>query len=243
MVEQQAARADQVRGLFDAKAASWSAKYAPDGRLTSRLTLLTAALSRHVPPGGCVRDLGCGTGELARAAAGAGLRSTGCDISEEMLLHAADGDPGGAVRWMRLDPRWRRLPFVAAAFDAVVASSLLEYVDDPAAVLRECARVLRPGGAVLCTVPDLTHPVRWLEWPACLAARSPLASAAGDRWPRMQNHLTYLRISRQRRRARWWRSAALRSGLRPIPGPVDSGGRSTLRLLAFELTHDTGRIR
>ena len=111
------------------------------------------------------------------------LRVTGCDISAEMLARAAAGDPGGAVEWVELDPRWQRLPFESATFDAVVAASVLEYVDEPAAVLRECARVLRPGGIVLCTVPDLTHPVRWLEWLAGLAARLPLARAAGGRWP------------------------------------------------------------
>ena len=65
----------------------------------------------------------------------------------------------------------------SATFDAVVAASVLEYVDSPAAVLGECARVLRPGGVMLCTVPDLAHPVRWLEWAA--AAARPAASRSG----------------------------------------------------------------
>ena len=109
-------------------------------------------------------DLGCGTGELARHLAAAGLRVTGCDISAEMLARLPRPIPTGAVEWVPLDPGWQTLPFESASFDAVVAASVLEYVDEPAAVLRECARVLRPGGVVLCTVPDLTHPVRWLEW-------------------------------------------------------------------------------
>ena len=103
-------------------------------------------------------DLGCGTGELARHLAGAGLRVTGCDISANMLGQAAAADPAGAAEWIQLDPDWRTLPFATASFDAVVAASVLEYVGSPAAVLRECARVLRPGGVLLCTVPDPRAP-------------------------------------------------------------------------------------
>ena len=80
----------------------------------------------------------------------------------------------------------------------MVASSVLEYVSSPAVVLAECARVLRPGGVMLCTVPDLTHPVRWLEGLARLAALVPAVRSAGQRWPRLGRYLTYLTISRQR---------------------------------------------
>ncbi len=124
-------------------------------------------------------DLGCGTGELARHLAASGLRVTGCDISANMLNQAAAADAAGAAGWVPLQPGWQALPFAPASFDAVVAASVLEYVGSPAAVLGECARVLRPGGVMLCTVPDLAHPVRWLEWAA--AAISPAASRSGCR--------------------------------------------------------------
>ncbi len=224
---------DQVRLLFDAKAATWPAKYAPDGRLTGRLAQFADALVYHAPAEGRVLDIGCGTGELARAADGAGLRVTACDISQEMLRRAS-GESGSAVDWVLLDPRWRRLPFESATFDAVVASSVLEYVDRPNAVLRECARVLCPGGIALCTVPDLTHPVRWLEWLAGLAARLPLARALGSRWPRLDAYLTYLRISQQRRPAGWWRAVAAQAGLLTVPSPVGAEEHSPLRLLILK---------
>ena len=157
----------------------------PDGRLTGRLNKLADAVGYHVPAGGRVLDLGCGTGDLARHLASAGLHVTGCDISANMLSRAAASDPRGVIELRRLDPMWRTLPFPAGRFDAVVTSSVLEYVDSPAVVLAECARVLRPGGVMLCTVPDLTHPVRWVEGLARLAAlgamvRSMPASAGRD---------------------------------------------------------------
>jgi len=233
----------QVRQLFDAKAAAWPSKYTPDGRLAGRLASLAGAVTYHVSAGGCVLDLGCGTGELASVIAAAGMRATGCDISPEMLHRATAADPARMVGWVQLDPGWRRLPFESATFDAVVAASVLEYVDDPTAVLRECCRVLRPGGTLLCTVPDPHHPIRWLEWLLGIAAQVPLVRAAGRRWPRLDGYLTYLRISRQRHSSRWWRTVATRAGLLDVRYAADSSERSPLLELTFqrpnEMRNDT----
>jgi SAM-dependent methyltransferase len=224
----------QVRQLFDAKAAHWSSKYSPDGRLTGRLTQLAAALNRHAPVGGSVLDLGCGTGELARAAANTGLRVIACDISPEMLRRAEANDPASAVDWVRLDLGWRTLPFEPGTFDAIVASSVLEYVDDPATVLAECARVLRAGGVLLCTVPNVTNPIRWMEWIASRPVRfSPLHAALGGRMKLLEEYMTYLRTSRNRRSLQWWHSAAHQAGLSLIRSHADARSTSPLRLLTY----------
>lgn len=233
MTDRTANVAVQVRELFDAKAAAWPSKYTPDGRLAGRLTRLADAVTYHVPAGGSVLDLGCGTGELAVAIAAAGVQPTGCDISPEMLHRAAAADPAGAVDWVQLDPGWQVLPFGSGAFDAVVASSVLEYVDDPAMVLRECARVIRPGGVMVCTVPNPRHPVRWLEWLIRPAARRPLSSGTADRWPRLDRYLIYLSISRQRHSAAAWSAIATQADLLSIPRLSNSAERSPLRLLTF----------
>lgn len=226
---------EQVGRLFDEKAPTWSAKYAPGGALTGRLTRLADAVNFHVPTGGQVLDLGCGTGDLARYLSGAGLQVTGCDISPSMLDQAAVTDPRGAVEWIRLQPNWRVLPFAAAAFNAVVASSVLEYVRSPALVLAECARVLRPGGVMLATVPDVMHPVRWLEEAAHVVTLAPGASAAvARRRPELGAYLMYLRISRQRHTVHWWALSAARAGLLTIPVPPNRGHRTPLRLLTFQ---------
>jgi SAM-dependent methyltransferase len=224
----------QVQQLFDEKAATWPAKYAPYGRLAGRLTQLADVVGYHVAAGGRVLDLGCASGELARHLAAAGLRVTGCDISANMLARAAARDPAASVEFVRLASDWRTLPFAAATFDAVVAASVLEYVSSPGEVLRECARVLRPGGVLLCTVPDPTHPIRWLEWLAGTAASLPGVRTAGRNWPRLGRYLTYLEVSRQRRPAGWWGASAAQAGLLTVPRPAGGAARSPLSLFMFQ---------
>jgi SAM-dependent methyltransferase len=225
--------ATQVRELFDSKAATWSAKYAPGGRLTDRLAQLVTAVEERTTMGTRVLDLGCGTGDLALSLAATSRRVTGCDISAEMLEHAAEAGDSQAVEWTRLDPVWQRLPFSDNTFSAVVASSVLEYLDDPLAVLRECGRVLQPGGTLLCTVPDLRHSVRWLEWLGALVVRGPMGKAVIHRGSRLGGYATYLRVSRQRHTCRWWTAAAVRAGLLPSSTPTVAAKPGPLRLLGF----------
>ena len=227
----ESAHDDRVRALFDTKAAGWPGKYAAGGRLTGRLTRLAAATAALAVPGGALLDLGCGSGELARELAQAGYQVTGCDIAPQMLRQAAAADRGRAVRWIRLEPGWRELPFAARSVDTVIASSVLEYVRAPDEVLAECARVLRPGGRLLCTVPSAVHPVRWLEWPLGYAARTRAAAIAGRARPRTAEYLAYLRASRQRHRVGWWLAAGRAAGLEPVR--PRQAARGPLRLLAF----------
>ena len=163
--------------------------------------------------------------ELARRLAADGYAVTGCDIAPAMMARAAGTDREHAVRWILLEPGWRVLPVPAGGLDTVVSASVLEYVREPGAVLAECARVLRPGGVVLCTVPAVNHPVRWLEWPLRRAALNwpglgrpvsgrPVSGAAARRG---REYLAYLRVSCQRRPVRWWHAAARRAGLEPVP--------------------------
>jgi ubiquinone/menaquinone biosynthesis C-methylase UbiE len=147
----------------------------------------------HVPNEGRVLGLGCGTGELAIAVAGRGMRVVGCHITVNMLARATSFDVSRTVNLIQLDPGWQKLPLRPGTFDAVVASSVLEYVNQPAAVLGECHRLSRPGGTVISTVPVLRHLMRWLEWMAKFAARLMPADLAG-RWTRLAAYVTFLLV-------------------------------------------------
>jgi demethylmenaquinone methyltransferase/2-methoxy-6-polyprenyl-1,4-benzoquinol methylase len=99
-----------------------------------------------------VLDVATGTAAVARGLARAAPQRTvvGIDQSAEMLaagrarVAAAGLDDRIALR----EGRAEALPFADGEFDAVTFTYLLRYVDDPAATLRELARVLRPGGTM-----------------------------------------------------------------------------------------------
>jgi ubiquinone/menaquinone biosynthesis C-methylase UbiE len=106
-----------------------------------------------IGPAAAVLDLGCGTGLVARTVArkaGFAGRVTGIDSSPYLIAAAnrlaeAEG-LGGAVELRTGDARALDLP--EASFDAAVAHTLVSHVEDPLGVLREIARVVKPGGMV-----------------------------------------------------------------------------------------------
>jgi demethylmenaquinone methyltransferase/2-methoxy-6-polyprenyl-1,4-benzoquinol methylase len=113
-----------------------------------------AALVKAMPvaPSDRLLDVATGTGMIAAAL----VRRSGChvtalDQSPEMLagLHARlAADPALAAHVEPLVGDAEALPFADASFDALTFAYLLRYVDDPAAPLREAARVVKPGGTV-----------------------------------------------------------------------------------------------
>jgi demethylmenaquinone methyltransferase/2-methoxy-6-polyprenyl-1,4-benzoquinol methylase len=99
-----------------------------------------------------VLDVACGTAavsiELARAVPERTI--VGIDQSTEMLAAGRErvARAGLAGRIELREGRAEELPFEDASFDAVTFTYLLRYVDDPAATMRELARVVRPGGTI-----------------------------------------------------------------------------------------------
>lgn len=91
------------------------------------------------PAGSLVLDIGCGTGDLARSLRRRGRRAVGVDLSLGMLRAArAAGAP-------LLQADAAALPLATGAADGAVSGFALRNFSDLDAVLRELARVLRPG--------------------------------------------------------------------------------------------------
>ncbi len=88
---------------------------------------------------GTLLDVGCGTGSYAPGFTTLGWEYTGVDASEDMLRRAR----GKGVRAVLAEAT--ALPFQDASFDAAVSIFTHTDVDDWAGLLREVARVLRPG--------------------------------------------------------------------------------------------------
>ena len=93
-----------------------------------------------------VLDAGCGTGAFAASLAEDGARVVAVDA------HPPDTAPAG-LQLARADVG--ALPFADATFDIVLLLDVLEHVADEGAVLRETARVLKPAGTLIVTVPAL----------------------------------------------------------------------------------------
>jgi demethylmenaquinone methyltransferase/2-methoxy-6-polyprenyl-1,4-benzoquinol methylase len=100
------------------------------------------------PPGARVLDVATGTGMVAAELIARGdCTVVGLDQSPEMLT-AARARFAGERRVELVEGEAERLPFADASFDALTFTYLLRYVEDPAATLRELARVVKPGGRV-----------------------------------------------------------------------------------------------
>ena len=224
---------EQVRRLFDELAENWSTRYASGAPFEERLTRFAKPLESLVPPPAHVLDLGCGTGNLARRLAAAGYQVVGAEASAAMLEVARQSSDASNVEWMLLDGDWRTLPCGTASYDAVVASSMLEYVGHPASIVSECARVLRPHGVFLCTVPDPRHRIRRAEAISRALAKGPV-SWFRFIWPRrIRRYVDYLLLSKNRFALNEWRSLAESAGLECIADDENGEHRHPLALLAF----------
>jgi demethylmenaquinone methyltransferase / 2-methoxy-6-polyprenyl-1,4-benzoquinol methylase len=99
-----------------------------------------------------VLDVATGTGMVAAALVRRyGCRVVGLDQSPEMLAKAGArlrASPDLAARIELVRGEAESLPFGDRDFDHLTFTYLLRYVDDPAATLRELARVVKPGGRI-----------------------------------------------------------------------------------------------
>jgi 2-polyprenyl-3-methyl-5-hydroxy-6-metoxy-1,4-benzoquinol methylase len=96
-----------------------------------------------------VLDLGCGDGALVCAAAAQGAEATGIDSDAAMLEVARVRAAEAGLHVTFLQGRIEYLPFPAASFDVVTAVTVLCFVGDAAAAVREMARVLRPNSRLV----------------------------------------------------------------------------------------------
>jgi SAM-dependent methyltransferase len=122
--------------------------FAPPVALWRAVEARTVARQRFHAP---MLDFGCGHGRFAVAIFGTNQPiMAGCDLLRSQLTVARDG---GAYQTIALaDGHY--LPYPAGAFATAFSNSVLEHIPDPSPVLSEIARVLRPSGRLIITVPS-----------------------------------------------------------------------------------------
>lgn len=102
-----------------------------------------------------VLEVGCGEGYGASVLARAFARVHCVDIGREVLDRARAATTATNVEFLHYDGV--RLPFSDRSIDAIVSFQVIEHVTDPAAFVRELARVLKPGGSAVLTTPSRTY--------------------------------------------------------------------------------------
>jgi 2-polyprenyl-6-hydroxyphenyl methylase/3-demethylubiquinone-9 3-methyltransferase len=99
--------------------------------------------------GKTVLDVGCGGGILAESMARKGANVTGIDLSEKALkvadLHSLESGVQVRYELIAAEELAAREP---AKYDVVTCMEMLEHVPDPAAIVRACATLVKPGGHV-----------------------------------------------------------------------------------------------
>jgi SAM-dependent methyltransferase len=113
-------------------------------------TLFRDHILAELRPDSVILDLGAGAGIVAQMNfRGIVTKVCGVDLDERVLDNpyldeAKLADAG-------------KIPFPDSTFDLVFADNVFEHLDDPAAVLRECVRVLKPSGALMFKTPNKNH--------------------------------------------------------------------------------------
>lgn len=98
---------------------------------------------RMVAPGSRVLDLASGRGAWAQRLMDAGYNVTACDIAPEVCqvpCTRADLNESFSERF--------------AGFDAVSAIEMLEHIENPRHIFRECRKLLKPGGKIILSTPN-----------------------------------------------------------------------------------------
>jgi SAM-dependent methyltransferase len=125
----------------------------PAGRL--RWERRVQMLGAHLRPGMTILEVGCGTGSFTRELARSGAEVVAIDVSPELLEIARANCSAPNVQYQIQNAY--ALSYSQGVFDSVVGSSVLHHLEIEAAI-RDVYRVLKPGGTIYFTEPNMLNP-------------------------------------------------------------------------------------
>ncbi|MBJ6981693.1 methyltransferase domain-containing protein [Luteimonas sp. MC1572] len=112
-----------------------------------------AALQAHAPAGARVLELGAGGGALSQRLHDAGFAVVACD------LFADNFTPPDPIEFRAADLNAEFVAALGGPWDAIVALEPVEHLENPRHLLRGCRELLRPGGILVLSTPNLANPV------------------------------------------------------------------------------------
>ncbi len=146
---------DQIAENFDRN-------YELSAAFRERVQVWTTLFDRYIKPSDIVIDFGCGSGVFSHYLAEKGCIVIGIDGSDAMIALCHQKKTSANVRYLR-----QTLPLPDehkyAPSDAIIMSSLLEYMDDVPQMLRQAHGLLKPNGLLLVSMPNQLSIYRRIE--------------------------------------------------------------------------------
>lgn len=187
--------------IFDASATGFAS--AIDSSISTgrylRGKLFVEAATRQIPPGGSVLDYGCGPGRIGLMLARAGFRVLGVDPSPSMVAVASRQDTMGAAIDFRISPP-QSSDFRGGPFQAIVCSSVIQYVREPEQLLEWFSGHLDASGTLIISFDN-----RRSLWRL---------------WTRFRHHFTWADINRHSWTWPGFRSLLENAGFAPEGIPI-----------------------
>jgi len=149
--------------LHSRNAVEFDNRYRTEKGFAERRAIWTQLIHRYSDPGFRALDLGCGSGELAVQLADANAKVTALDGSASMLELCRQklGDRDNVKLVCADIAEMHQLG--DGSFDLIVASSVLEYLDDFDGTLAMISRLLAPGGVFILSLPNRASVYRRIE--------------------------------------------------------------------------------
>jgi len=115
--------------------------------------MIAGIVRQRLKPGAKVLDLACGAGALTLRLQQAGYRLTACDLIADKL-EVRDG-----IEFVEADLNQDFATKFRGKFDAIVASEIIEHMENPRHFLREVRKLLKPGGTLVVSTPNIDSPL------------------------------------------------------------------------------------
>jgi 2-polyprenyl-3-methyl-5-hydroxy-6-metoxy-1,4-benzoquinol methylase len=120
-----------------------------------RLNFIADSIQTYCKRGSRILDIGCGNGNIARGIGSLGYEVVGVDFSQQAISYARSKN---TLQNVSFAVKSAEEVSTGEHFDAIICSEVLEHLHQPSSLMQVIARILKPGGVLIATVPNGTGP-------------------------------------------------------------------------------------